>query len=78
MIMKRNNPPGINRQGASTAVREKPQTATASQKTDSKNTLKVIPLGGIEEVGENMTIMEYGDDILVIDMGLGFPDEILP
>jgi ribonuclease J len=78
MIMKRNNPPGISRQGASTAVREKPQTATASQKTDSKDVLKVIPLGGIEEVGENMTIMEYGDDILVIDMGLGFPDETMP
>ncbi|MBX4205556.1 MAG: ribonuclease J [Candidatus Doudnabacteria bacterium] len=76
--MKRNNPPGISRQGASTAVREKPQTANASQKPDSKNTLKVIPLGGIEEVGENMTIMEYGDDILVIDMGLGFPDETMP
>jgi ribonuclease J len=78
MIMKRNNPPGISRQGASTAVREKPQTATASQKTDSKDVLKVIPLGGIEEIGENMTIMEYGDDILVIDMGLGFPDETMP
>lgn len=35
-------------------------------------------MGGIEEVGENMTIMEYGDDILVIDMGLGFPDETMP
>lgn len=48
------------------------------QRSDSKNTLKVIPLGGIEEVGENMTILEYGDDILVIDMGLGFPDETMP
>lgn len=55
------------------------QTATAvPQRTDSKAVLKVIPLGGIEEVGENMTIMEYGDDILVIDMGLGFPDETMP
>jgi ribonuclease J len=45
--------------------------STKSEQTDSKNVLKVIPLGGIEEVGENMTIMEYGDDILVIDMGLG-------
>ncbi|OGE74480.1 MAG: ribonuclease J [Candidatus Doudnabacteria bacterium RIFCSPLOWO2_02_FULL_42_9] len=37
-----------------------------------------MPLGGIEEVGENMTVLEYGDDILVIDMGLGFPDETMP
>lgn len=63
-----------------TAVAERPKTQTALQqnKTDSKATLKVIPLGGIEEVGENMTVLEYGDDILVIDMGLGFPDETMP
>src|SRR5688572_32306330 len=55
---------------------ERPQVQL---KTDPKQpTLKVIPLGGIEEVGENMTILEYGDDILVIDMGLGFPDETMP
>jgi len=47
-------------------------------KVENKDVLKIIPLGGIEEVGENMTIMEYGDDILVIDMGLGFPDETMP
>jgi ribonuclease J len=57
---------------------EKPQTAAARTPTSSKDVLKVIPLGGIEEVGENMTILEYGDDILVIDMGLGFPDETMP
>lgn len=56
---------------------DKPQTQTVT-KLYSKDALKVIPLGGIEEVGENMTILEYGDDILVIDMGLGFPDETMP
>ncbi len=40
--------------------------------------LRVIPLGGVEEVGENMTMFEYGDDILVVDMGLAFPDETMP
>ncbi|MBI4049230.1 MAG: ribonuclease J [Candidatus Doudnabacteria bacterium] len=62
------------RQAVAERVSQQPQTI----KLDSKQTLKVIPLGGIEEVGENMTIMEYGDDILVIDMGLGFPDETMP
>ncbi|HYC79578.1 MAG TPA: ribonuclease J [Candidatus Binatia bacterium] len=65
-----------------TAVRtqERPSTqpSRSASPTTSKDVLKVIPLGGIEEVGENMTIMEYGDDILVIDMGLGFPDETMP
>ena len=40
----------------------------------NKNNLKVIPLGGVEEIGFNSTILEYDDQIFVIDMGLGFPD----
>jgi ribonuclease J len=56
----------------------RPATSSSTPTTSSKDVLKVIPLGGIEEVGENMTILEYGDDILVIDMGLGFPDETMP
>ncbi len=37
-------------------------------------TLKIIPLGGLGEVGKNMTVYEYGDDILVVDAGMMFPD----
>ncbi len=37
--------------------------------------LRVIPLGGLNEVGKNMTVLEYGDDIIVVDCGIGFPDE---
>lgn len=40
-----------------------------------KNTLRIIPFGGVEEVGINMTAYEYGDDIIVVDMGLGFPEQ---
>jgi len=61
-----------------TAVRPINRPAPAVHRPDPKATLKVIPLGGIEEVGENMTVLEYGDDIVVIDMGLGFPDETMP
>ena len=42
------------------------------------NTLKIIPLGGCEEVGRNMTCFEYGDDIVLLDMGLQFPEEDMP
>lgn len=37
--------------------------------------LKVISLGGLGEIGKNMTVLEYGNDIIVIDSGMGFPDE---
>lgn len=39
------------------------------------NRLRVIPIGGCEEVGRNMTVYEYGTDIVIIDMGIQFPEE---
>lgn len=54
-----------------------------SQKTEGK--LRIIPLGGLGEIGRNMMILEYNDsslpdggDILIIDMGLQFPEEDMP
>ncbi len=38
-------------------------------------TLRVIPLGGLGEIGKNMMIYEYGDDIVIVDCGQNFPDE---
>src|ERR687893_775469 len=38
------------------------------------DTLRIIPLGGVGEVGKNITVVEAGDDILVVDCGLAFPD----
>ncbi len=37
--------------------------------------LKIIPLGGLNEIGKNMTVIEYGNDIIVIDCGVAFPDD---
>ena len=37
--------------------------------------LKIIPLGGLNEIGKNMTVLEYGKDMIVIDCGLGFPED---
>lgn len=40
--------------------------------------LKIIPLGGLNEIGKNMTVFEYGEDIFVVDCGITFPDEEMP
>ena len=46
-----------------------------SSKKNNNNSLKLIPLGGVNEIGKNMTLLEYGNDIIVIDCGVSFPDE---
>jgi ribonuclease J len=43
-----------------------------------KNKLRIIPLGGLGEVGRNMTLFEYGQEIIIVDIGLQFPEEDMP
>ncbi len=43
-----------------------------------RDTIRIVPLGGVEEVGNNMTAIEYGDDILVFDVGFQFEEEGAP
>lgn len=43
-----------------------------------KGSLRVIPLGGLNEIGKNLTVLEYADDIIIVDCGMGFPDEDMP
>ena len=62
--------------------RKSPLTQNVNMTTElppaKPNTLRIIPLGGCEEVGRNMTVFEYNQDIVVLDMGLQFPEEDMP
>ena len=49
-----------------------------NEKNKNQENLRIIPLGGCEEVGRNMTVFEYGKDIVILDMGLQFPEEDMP
>jgi len=44
----------------------------------NENCLRIIPLGGLDGIGKNMTVLEYGDDMVVIDAGIMFPDDDHP
>lgn len=47
----------------------------AGRKPKPKAKLKIASLGGLEEIGKNMTMLEYGNDIMIIDCGLAFPED---
>lgn len=49
----------------------------AAKKTQSSDTIRIIPLGGLEQIGMNMTAIEYNGNIIVIDCGMAFADDTL-
>ena len=61
--------------------RKKKTTATPAVAVEGQVSnepiLKIIPLGGLNEIGKNMTVIQYEDDIFIIDSGLAFPEEEL-
>ncbi|MBQ6946995.1 MAG: ribonuclease J, partial [Clostridia bacterium] len=59
------------KKGAATK-RTQPKSALPTGK------LRVIPLGGLDEIGKNMTLIEYENDMILIDSGMAFPDEDMP
>lgn len=49
-----------------------------SVKSEPVTPLKVIPLGGLDEIGKNFTVFECGNDIIIVDCGMSFPDDDMP
>ena len=64
--------------GRSAAKSRSASKPRAPKKERETTKLRIIPLGGVNEIGENMMAIEYGDDIIIVDCGLGFPDEDMP
>ena len=56
--------------------KKKNKKETSHEKSHTK--LKVMMLGGLNEIGKNLSVIEYGDNIIIIDCGLAFPDEDMP
>lgn len=50
----------------------------SEEENGTEKTLKIIPLGGLGEVGRNMTVLEYDNDIVIIDVGFGFAEDDMP
>ena len=60
-----------------TAAKVKLPAQTAEKKSAKAPKLRIIPLGGLNEIGKNMTVFEYGDDMFIVDCGVTFPDDEL-
>ncbi|MEX0870028.1 MAG: ribonuclease J [Candidatus Spechtbacterales bacterium] len=54
------------------------KTNASNAKTDKSSNLRIIPLGGLEDVGRNMALFEYENKVLIVDMGLQFPEDDMP
>ncbi|MCH4153512.1 MAG: ribonuclease J [Saccharofermentans sp.] len=79
-LQVRNQGMNIAPAGNAGTVREtgrRPQHGRANGASRTKD-LKIIPLGGLSEIGKNMTAFEYGNDMIIVDVGMSFPEENMP
>ncbi len=79
---KRQNPQGKNHQNYHPRRNDaqKPQNAAQNQKKKEQHRtpIRIIPLGGLNEIGKNMTVFECSNDMFIVDCGLAFPDAEMP
>lgn len=72
------NKSGFSRNNNEVRLKNSHKSSDLNTKAASDPSLRIIPLGGQEEVGRNCTIFEYEDDVIILDMGMQFADEDMP
>lgn len=83
MEKKENSKEKVNKKTENTKRNYKPRRKRGMQAKEKsieqfqfkKENLKIIPLGGLLEIGKNITVLEYGNDIVLVDCGLAFPED---
>ena len=77
---KENNAKKASKQAMAAMEEKIAPKAEKNEKNEKKkpNTVQIIPLGGVDGIGMNMTAFVYGDDILLVDCGIAFPEENMP
>ena len=73
-IAKRENAKTV-KAGKSTTTQRRKTTRNTNKSIFKKSKLKIIPLGGLHEIGKNITVFEYENEIIVVDCGLSFPED---
>ena len=76
IVVNQNSKPAVIKQTSKAVVKvEDKPIAIKEEFSFKKENLKIIPLGGIEEIGKNITVFEYGNDIVLVDCGVAFPED---
>ena len=65
----------IQKNGEEVITKRTKRSRNSQQSIFKKSNLKIIPLGGLHEIGKNITVFEYEDEIIVVDCGLSFPED---
>lgn len=77
-VSRRHSAPSPSGQFSAPVQSEKPKVKIIRGGLPTKDSVRIIPIGGVEEIGRNMTVIEYKDDIVVIDAGIQFAEEETP
>ena len=73
--IRKNNLQDIKKEDMLIKSLDKKKKSNTNKFEFKKNNLKIIPLGGLDEIGKNITVFEYGNEIVLVDCGLEFPED---